>query len=504
MCVLFIRLHYFHGEDLPEKHHTRLYDDKSRVSALSTDQLQSALDRLCRALQTKPKFCSSQDKTNSVLWISKWRNWSSSGSNDGRIGLASVILRTVYRSVITKNDVSRRRMLNFLLWSLLTNNEEWRIRADCWEELQLWQFAGQPYQGRVTSTRYEKIAGWLVGTSTLSQGKKPVGRPCLCQQRFDLTWADVIASGKHRTRSKRLDRKTRRANENQTFAFHFPIQCYCLLVSGFYIMKKCKRTFSSSSLNRIICIFKQFISIFILNLFLNSVCQFKLKEQIQLVFFSYRQIKSVLFPHITKMKLLLCFLTEKKSFFLLIIQSCPKKKIHRTSKREKFHWETSLCHYATFHSYFIGEKEFSSHRWMRIFKFSNEWLCFFLLRDKHWPNIFILTQRIVIPPWRKIELSDFISSNQRKNRVFSLPQFHFHWTKKRSHCPKRITLQQHQIHLLSPKVIQPTKFFFFFFTLSTQTKIISLSNEILSSTLSIKTFSWAKTSMKSWQDRQIR
>ena len=88
MCVLSTPLHYFDGEDLAEKHHTRLYDDKSRVSALSTGQLQGALDRLCRSLKTKPKFCSSQDKTNSVLWMSmesKWRNWSSSGSNDGRL-----------------------------------------------------------------------------------------------------------------------------------------------------------------------------------------------------------------------------------------------------------------------------------------------------------------------------------------------------------------------------------------------------------------------------------
>ena len=43
MCVLSTPLHYSYGEDLPEKHHTRLYDDKSRVFALSTAQLQRAL-----------------------------------------------------------------------------------------------------------------------------------------------------------------------------------------------------------------------------------------------------------------------------------------------------------------------------------------------------------------------------------------------------------------------------------------------------------------------------
>ena len=48
----------------------------------------SICHRLCRSLQTKPKLYSSQDKTNSVLCMSmesKWRNLSSSGSNDGRL-----------------------------------------------------------------------------------------------------------------------------------------------------------------------------------------------------------------------------------------------------------------------------------------------------------------------------------------------------------------------------------------------------------------------------------
>ena len=152
----------------------------------------------------------------------------------------------------------------------------------------------------------------------------------LCQQRFDLTWADAIASVRDRTQSKRLDPKREEQMKTKTFAFHFPIQCHCWLVSRFYIMKKCKPTFSSS-LNRIFCIFKQFISIFILNLFSNSVCQFNLKEEIQLVFFSYRQIKDVSFPYITKMKLLLCFL----KFLFPHIQSCPNRKIHRTNKREQ-------------------------------------------------------------------------------------------------------------------------------------------------------------------------
>ena len=35
MCVFSTRLHYFYGKDLPEKHHTRLYDDKSSLCSFN-------------------------------------------------------------------------------------------------------------------------------------------------------------------------------------------------------------------------------------------------------------------------------------------------------------------------------------------------------------------------------------------------------------------------------------------------------------------------------------
>ena len=74
------------------------------------------------------------------------------------------------------------------------------------------------------------------GTSTLPQGKTRVGR--LCEERLALIWSDVIGSGKHRTRSKRLDLKTRTANEKQIFAFYFPLQCHCFLVSRLFYHEK--------------------------------------------------------------------------------------------------------------------------------------------------------------------------------------------------------------------------------------------------------------------------
>ena len=45
--------------------------------------------------------------------------------------------------------------------------------------------------------------------------------------------------------------ETRRANENKTFYFRFPIQCHCLLVSRFvnyFYHEKMQRTFSSTFL----------------------------------------------------------------------------------------------------------------------------------------------------------------------------------------------------------------------------------------------------------------
>ena len=86
-------------------------------------------------------------------------------------------------------------------------------------------------------------------------------------------------------------------------------------------------------------------------------------KEIQL-FFSYRQIKDISFPHTLmydKNEIVAHFLTEKKKRFSLLNWILSEWKIHRT--REKFHWETSLCHCATFHTVICWHwrKEFSSH-----------------------------------------------------------------------------------------------------------------------------------------------
>ena len=142
--------------------------------------------------------------------------------------------------------------------------------------------------------------------------------------------------------------ETRRANENKIFAFRFPIQCHCLLVSRFYIMKKCKEHFH------------QLFFFFQLNLLHFQTIHFhvhtefisKFRFRIHLerrnsLFFSLT-VKSKMFRFhillcITKTKLLLVFLTDKK-ISLYSIESRPNRKIHRTSKteQEKNQIETSL------------------------------------------------------------------------------------------------------------------------------------------------------------------
>ena len=90
------------------------------------------------------------------------------------------------------------------------------------------------------------------GTSILPQGKIGVGRPRLCEERLDLTCPDVIASIKDRNRWNHLS-VSRKANENKNVCLSFSYlmllftcQSICQLFN--YIMKKCKRTFSSTFL----------------------------------------------------------------------------------------------------------------------------------------------------------------------------------------------------------------------------------------------------------------
>ena len=253
------------------------------------------------------------------------------------------------------------------------------------------------------------------GTSTLPQEKTRVGRPRLCQQRLDLTWPDVIASVKDRTRWKRLS-VSRRANENKTFAFRFPIQWHCLLVSRFvnyFYHGKVQRTFSSSFL-----LLSTESSVFSLsyqeNQFLfshwfisNSVWNQRDKGWRSNSFFltvksqtQNRWVKCNVFRSHTLVyrrddgnEILARFLTDNKYFFTQL--NLVEWKIHRTSKdkhrtREKFHW--SIVIIATFHICLLTlEIRISSHfdtgKWADLMHFqvlshtSNEWLLFFLLRQ---------------------------------------------------------------------------------------------------------------------------
>ena len=140
-------------------------------------------------------------------------------------------------------------------------------------------------------------------------------------------------------------------------------------------------------------------------------------------------------------------------------------------------WKSSL----------IGEKQFSYVHFQVTF----------ILREKERWNSFILTQRIVISLW-----------------TYSKVYFSKQTTTKSCHFAVSIPFSLNKILLLkkisfsttpnSSSFSQRTKFFFFF-SLSNQRKIISLSNEILSSIFSMKRFSCGgKSSMKSWQDRQMR
>ena len=235
MCVLFTRLHYFDGEDLPEEHHTRFYDDKSRDSALSTGQLQRALDRLSTSLQTNPKFCSFQDKTNSVLWMSmesKWRTWSSSGSNDGR--LTDVLAHPVQFYERFFDQWSLKMSLvgrgcwtsSSHLCSPTMDNDEYELivekRCNCDSS----QFNHTKAESLLLDMKRSQVR-WLA--HQLFHKEKHVHVELiarLCQQRFDLTWADVIASVKDRTQSKCLHPKREEQMKTKlalSFSYSMPL-----------------------------------------------------------------------------------------------------------------------------------------------------------------------------------------------------------------------------------------------------------------------------------------
>ena len=169
---------------------------------------------------------------------------------DRRIGSASAILRSLYRSVVTKKEVSRRTKMAIFKAvyrpALIYGHEQWvmterirsRIRAA--EMRFLRRAAGLTLRDRIrSSTIRESLKAeslllhiersqlrWLGHVlrmprerlahqvfEAMPQGKRPVGRPRLtwrnyiarlCQERLGLTWTDVIVSVKDRNRWKRL------------------------------------------------------------------------------------------------------------------------------------------------------------------------------------------------------------------------------------------------------------------------------------------------------------
>ena len=207
------------------------------------------------------------------------------------------------------------------------------------------------------------------------------------------------------------------------------------------------------------------------------------------------------------------FLTEKKkkrSFFLLIIQLCPnRKKIHRTSKREKFHWKTSLCHWTTFHSYFIERKKiFITHTDQCVFSsFQTNDFTFSYWKTNIDQIFSISHNESSFHLEEKSNLVILFQVTQRKKSCLFIASISFSLDKKkdkkRSHCSKKIFFYNNIkfIFFLFKSNTTPTKFFFF--TLSTQTKIISLSNEnSFTQHFQSKYFHGQKTSMKSWRKKK--
>ena len=169
---------------------------------------------------------------------------------DRHIGSASAILRSLYRSVVTKKEVSRRTKMAIFNAvyrpTLIYGHEQWvmterirsRIRAA--EIRFLRRAAGLTLRDRIRSSSIreslkaeslllhikrsqlrwfghvltmprERLAHQIF--EAMPQRKRPVGLPRLtwrnyvarlCQEQLGLTWTDVIASVKDRNRWKRL------------------------------------------------------------------------------------------------------------------------------------------------------------------------------------------------------------------------------------------------------------------------------------------------------------
>ena len=226
MCVVSAPVYYFYGQDLPKKHHTRLCDDgecESRVSALwgrrrsigilkcwtptcpgsfrgecTMDGMQISTKKTeVMLLSRQKKQCSVSVNGTPLNQVKKFKYFGVEFSNDARrdceidrrIGSASAILRSLYRSIVTKKEVSQRTKMAIFNAvyrpTLAYVYEQWvmterirsRIRA---AEMRFLRRAAsltlrdrihssndtRISEGRATSTLHRKITALLVGTRT--------------------------------------------------------------------------------------------------------------------------------------------------------------------------------------------------------------------------------------------------------------------------------------------------------------------------------------------------
>ena len=215
---------------------------KTEVMVLSRQKEQCAVSVNGTSLKQVEKF--------KYLWIEFSNDARLDCKIDRRIGTASAILRSLYRSVVTKKEVSRRTgmaIFNAVYRPTLIYGHEQRVMTERIrpriraaemrfvrraarltlrdrirsstireslkaESLLLYiersQLRGL---GHVLRMARERLAHQVF--EAMPQGKRPVGCPrltwrnyivYLCQERLGLLWTDVIASVKDRNRWKRL------------------------------------------------------------------------------------------------------------------------------------------------------------------------------------------------------------------------------------------------------------------------------------------------------------
>ena len=225
--------------------------------------------------------------------------------------------------------------------------------------------------------------------------------------------------------------ETRRANENKTFAFGFPLQWHCFDFSKLFSHEKVPL----KTINRSFLLLSTESSAFSNNSFpfshWNFLSESTWKKKFSLFFFLLTvKIKDVSFAH-TLMKLLRSFFNWEKEFLFTQLNSVRVK--NSPNKRNK--------HRCVIAQLFvdIGEKEFSSHFHRgQISTFSS--VAFVFLTETN----FIVTTHKRSSFHRKFQLNiDFTSTN--KKRKMYLDSIPFSLINKIS-LSKRISLQQHEIH----------------------------------------------------------